>query len=1024
MLLLCALIVGMSSAWADEVAYKTALFGSSYNSGGISSYIDTWTATNNGFTVSLTNFNNNNNQWSVVKCGRKNYESVATISTSAAIDKAISKVVVTIDAITANSVNSIKLYTSSDNSNWTEAGSYTKATGAQTVTLSSPTANLYYQLKFDCASGSSNGLVTVSKVEYYQATADPGKTDPTLSFPEESYNATLGQTFTAPTLTTDPTGLSVTYSSSNPAVAEVDESNGAITLVGPGETAITASFAGNESYNSASASYTLNVIDGRAETTITISDTGITNTDVAAGTAAGSLSATVSAGGSAISGATVTWSGDNAAVATINASTGAVTLVAAGIVTFTATYDGDNTNYKGSSQTITLTITDSNNKTIWSEDFSRYSANDVPSGGTYSYACTGSGTKIYDANLAGGTSPELLVAKNGGTFTAVVPLNNASGNLKLTYKTNAKPLKVSTTTNSIRIQNAEDDGSISFNTFGEHTVTFTDVTTSMTSITITFTATSGDNVRLDDIQLVGHSEAVAVEAPTFSVNPGTYYTAQSVELNCATDGATIYYTTNGSEPSSSSTQYNGAISVTATTTIKAIAIKDGISSTVSTGTYTISEKNDVVFNITNKTLAYGETYTVTKGTSNGRDVITDGTITLSSDNDAVTSIDGLKITAEAVGTAIITINAAEGDTYKPGSTTFTVTVTAPEGQTTAAEVPSLFNETFDKCDGNGGRDGTFTGNVGTSTTTGKLDEEWETIGSNGAFHCIKLGTGNASGTVTTSNIALTGNGTLTFSAAGWGDSNTNTVTVSATGATLDGDTEVTLDASTWKSYTVNITEATGVVAITFSMKRGFLDDVKVIEEGATAEPITVKLNSSGYATFCSKYPLDFTNASGYTAWQITDISDENVITFEKITRSIKGGQGILLKGTAGETITLTSANSENVLSKNYLEGTLAPTYIAAGKYYGLSGNTFVKVNAGTVPAGKALLSADWITETIGAPSFSFVFNDGETTSIGESIMLNSDNTTNQWYDLSGRKLNSMPTTKGIYILNGRKVVVK
>ena len=48
-------------------------------------------------------------------------------------------------------------------------GSFTKATGAQncTIAANNQAANLYYKLEFDCASGSSNGLITVSKVEYY-----------------------------------------------------------------------------------------------------------------------------------------------------------------------------------------------------------------------------------------------------------------------------------------------------------------------------------------------------------------------------------------------------------------------------------------------------------------------------------------------------------------------------------------------------------------------------------------------------------------------------------------------------------------------------------------------------------------------------------------------------------------------------------------------------------------------------------------------------------------------------------------
>ena len=94
-------------------------------------------------------------------------------------------------------------------------------------------------------------------------------------------------------------------------------------------------------------------------TTTTIITTGITNTDVYTGTTAGSLSATVTANGTAVSGATVTWSGDNDNVATINANTGVVTLVGAGSVKFTASYAGQSGVYLSSSAEYTMTVTDS-----------------------------------------------------------------------------------------------------------------------------------------------------------------------------------------------------------------------------------------------------------------------------------------------------------------------------------------------------------------------------------------------------------------------------------------------------------------------------------------------------------------------------------------------------------------------------------------------------------------------------------------------------------------------------------------
>ena len=85
------------------------------------------------------------------------------------------------------------------------------------------------------------------------------------------------------------------------------------------------------------------------------------------------------------------------------------------------------------------------------------------------------------------------------------------------------------------------------------------------------------------------SETVAT--PTFSPEAGTYTEAQNVTISCTTEGAVIHYTTDGSDPTSSSTTYNGAITVGDTTTVKAIAVKDGMTdSSVASATYTINDE--------------------------------------------------------------------------------------------------------------------------------------------------------------------------------------------------------------------------------------------------------------------------------------------------------------------------------------------------------------------------------------------------------------------------------------------------
>jgi hypothetical protein len=77
--------------------------------------------------------------------------------------------------------------------------------------------------------------------------------------------------------------------------------------------------------------------------------------------------------------------------------------------------------------------------------------------------------------------------------------------------------------------------------------------------------------------------------PTFSVPSGTYTSVQTVAISDTTAGATIFYTTDGSTPSTASTQYTGTISVKATETLKAIATASGFSnSAVATASYTIN----------------------------------------------------------------------------------------------------------------------------------------------------------------------------------------------------------------------------------------------------------------------------------------------------------------------------------------------------------------------------------------------------------------------------------------------------
>ena len=106
---------------------------------------------------------------------------------------------------------------------------------------------------------------------------------------------------------------------------------------------------------------------------------------------------------------------------------------------------------------------------------------------------------------------------------------------------------------------------------------------------------------LDDSALSTPVMFSAAKPATPVLNPGTtddegyaISTSTEVTMTCATDGATIYYTTDGSTPTASSTEYSSAITVNSDATYNVVAIKNGVSSDVATYTYVFGVANPVI----------------------------------------------------------------------------------------------------------------------------------------------------------------------------------------------------------------------------------------------------------------------------------------------------------------------------------------------------------------------------------------------------------------------------------------------
>ena len=138
-------------------------------------------------------------------------------------------------------------------------------------------------------------------------------------------------------------------------------------------------------------------------------------------------------------------------------------------------------------------------------------------------------------------------------------------------------------------------------------------TGSSNSVTFTIGGTTG-NRRIAGFSITyssGGQQTVAT--PTFSPAAGTYYEAQNVTISCTTDGATIYYTTDGNDPTTSSAVYSTPIAISQTTTVKAMAVKSGMSnSSIASATYTIQAAPTVITIAAARALALNE-YALVQG---------------------------------------------------------------------------------------------------------------------------------------------------------------------------------------------------------------------------------------------------------------------------------------------------------------------------------------------------------------------------------------------------------------------------
>lgn len=248
--------------------------------------------------------------------------------------------------------------------------------------------------------------------------------------------------------------------------------------------------------------------------------------------------------------------------------------------------------------------------------------------------------------------------------------------------------------------------------------------------------------------------------------------------------------------------------------------------------------------------------------------------------------------------------------------------------------------------------------------------------------------------------------------------------VIATGASAEPSVTVTYNGITVPasdytvSYSNNTTAGTGTVTLT-SKNGNFTESTTKSADFNILRALGISFDGSNrkWATYYAAENL--TLPTGMTAYIVTDVSSD-AVTLSEPLNYIPANVGVLLsyETTGSDFKSAAWAGSTENYSASLLAGSVSGTTVPEGGYI-LYNNEFVR------STGTATLAANrcYLTVPSSGARQSFAIGDG-TTAIDSASVFSDLMSDGDWYSIDGRKFTQMPTKKGLYIKNGKKVVIK
>ena len=530
-------------------------------------------------------------------------------------------------------------------------------------------------------------------------------------------------------------------------------------------------------------------------------------------------------------------------------------------------------------------------------------------------------------------------------------------------------------------------------------------------------------VRLDALT-VTYAASTGVSkpvAPTLTAG-GNFVGSIEVEISCATEGAEIYYTTDGTEPTEDSEAYIEPFEITETTTVKAIAINEAGASNVATAEYTrvaatpeitfdgeatFEDVIEVAIEIAEGTTAY---YTLNGKTPTENSDECPESLTIKAD----ATLQVIAYDEDGYASPVVKQAFKKAASGAAGAPTGTATLVEDAADLAVGDKVVIVAAGSDYALSTTQN----TNNRGAVEIT--KDENGDVVLNDGV-QVLTIENGAADGQF----AFQTGNGYLYAASTSSNHLKTGTTLNNKASFTIsieDGVATIKAnqDERNWLRF--NSTNSPKI----FSCYTSGQADVSIYKVNlSSVENYVLNVTEAGWATMYLGY--DVLIPKDVNVYYIAEdaIADRSVTLTQIENGVIPANTAVIVEAEAGEyTFVVTDGANE---IENIMLGTTKDEYIDKEAYVlgyvdGVVGLYKADMDGGVWlnNANKAYLPASEVpTSAQGAASFSFRFGEG-TTGI-ENVEV--ENASNVIYDLTGRRVEAI-TAAGIYIVNGKKTLVK